>query len=174
MYATGEYTIASCCAEYGIASESTWAKWCEEIEEIADLYKSAKDAIEELERQKDREQRLRIRKTALDKLELMVTGYEIDLVEQEVVPEAKDQEGKLIPRRILKTKIRTMHIKPNPMLIMYALNNLDGDNFVRNPEPHQAGNEKIPEKIEVEIIGGIVPAVTNEEDIVEPEPPKKK
>ncbi len=165
MYETGQFTIASCLAEHGINSDSTWIKWQSEIEEIEERYKKAKEVLEEMDRQKQIAQRERIRRTSLDNLEKLVTGYTVEVVEQKVIPGGTDADGNEIPTQVLETKIKQVHVRPDKTLIMYALNNLDGENFTYKPEPYQVGNERIPEKIEVEIAGGNIPPATSEDQI---------
>ncbi len=168
LYELGAHPLTECLRRYGIKSDSTWVKWRNEIEEIEERYKNARELLQETLRLQDQEQRLRIRHKALDSLEQSVEGHVIELKEEEVIPEHTDGDGNKRPRVILKTKIKEVYVKPVPMLIMYSLNNLDGHNFTRNPEPYQAGNERIPEKIQIEIIGGELPPVTKEEDIIDP------
>ncbi len=167
LYAGGSYTIASCLARYGIRSESTWSKWCKEIEEIAELYKETQEEVAFNDKIKRAELHSRIVNKSLKSMEKMVQGYVVKVTEKEITPAGVNEDGKQLPEIVHKTKIKEVHVKPDRMLIMYALNNLDGNYFTRNPEPYQAGNEDIPERIEIEIIGGQVPPVTSEEDINE-------
>lgn len=166
LYELGDHPLTECLAKFGIKSDATWSKWRSDIEEIEERYKKAKETIQERLRKKDQAQRLRIRHNALDSLEECTQSHIIELREEEIIPEHTNAEGEFIPKTILRTKTKEVYVKPVPVLVMYALNNLDGDNFTRNPEPYQAGNERIPESIKIEIVGGdhIAP-VTKEEDI---------
>lgn len=165
LYQEGKYTIASCLAECGVASESTWALWIKEIAEIDALYKEAQDKRDEIQKEKKESLLVEIKNAALLNLHKMVTGYQIEVMEQTVEPGGQDEEGTEIPTRILQTKIKQIHIQPHAGLIKYALNNLDGHYFTNNPEPYQKGNEKYPDEIQVTIKGQDVPPVTDESDI---------
>jgi len=164
MYAEGQYPIASCLAEYGVKSESTWAKWCSEIDEIAEAYKEAKDEVEQIIAKQKNEKKKRIVAASYDKLLECIEGYTITILEQEVIPGGTNESGQEIPQTVLKTKRKQVHVKPSPTLIMYALNNLEGETFTRNPEPYQKGNERMPDKIDIQIIGQTSP-ITSEDDI---------
>lgn len=165
LYAQGKYTIASCLAEYGIKSESTWAKWIRDIEEIAELYRIAQDKKDDIQREVKESLLVEIKNAALHNLKRMVEGYTVEIVEQKIQPAATDERGQNIPTRIISSSIKQVYIAPHAGLIKYVLNNLDGHYFTNNPEPFQAGNEKYPDKIDIQILGGEIPPVTDEDQI---------
>lgn len=153
LYATDQYTIKECLRSVGIKSESTWALWRKDIEEIEELYLKAKH---------EKEQRYNegLVERALTSLERAVEGFHIDAIEQEgtVTP-----DGNFI---VSKVKKKQIYVKPSVGAITYVLNNLKRGTFTRNPAPDPTNDEK-PDKLEIEIKGGSLPPITDEDDILD-------
>lgn len=157
LYSTDQYTLAVCLQQVGIQSDSTWYKWMQEIEEIAELYREAQDRKHDAYTSN-----LVIR--ARTRLEQFLDGWTQEIVEQEAIP-VKGQEGQPDTVAIVKVKRKQLYIKPSLRAVEFVLTNLDGKVYSRNPEPYKAGNEKMPTKINIEIAGSNVPAITSEDDI---------
>ncbi len=154
LYATNQYTLASCLTKEGIQSDSVWYRWCQDIEEIEDLYNNAK-----AERQSNYHASLVSRaSTALEK---HLDGWTTEVTERWGEPDKRN------PEKIITTQIKEKQIYHRPSLqaAIFVLTNLKGETYTRNPEPYKAGNEKIPTKVQFEILGGQMPPVTNEHDI---------
>jgi hypothetical protein len=158
MYATDQYTLDVCLQENGITSDSTWYKWMEEIEEIGELYKEAKAKKHEVYKS-------HLVTRARTSLERYLDGFTIEVVERtgEIIQLGDGQEE----MRTRSVKQKTMYIKPSMRAIELVLTNLDGRNFTKNPEPYKAGNEKMPHKVQIELLNGSTPPVTSEDDIAD-------
>ena len=110
-YATGNYTIVSCCGKEGL-SERAFHKYCAKYSECADLYKNAKkEAITAY-----KSELVHKAQTALEKA---IEGYYIE--ESEVV-ERFNKLGDPAGRVESKKKV---FIKPNVTAIIFALKNCD-------------------------------------------------
>ena len=153
IYATDEYNLMDCLQQCGINSDSTWRKWLSEIKEIEDAYKEAIEL-------KDNKYREGIKRRARSTLEKYLEGFTVQTTER---------AGLLNPKTgaITATAVKTkeIYIKPSIRAVEYVLNNVDGRNFTKSPEPYKAGNENIPTDIRVEIVGGELPPITREQDI---------
>lgn len=159
MYATDKYTLQECLDHVGVTSDSTWYSWRDNVEEIEVLYIEAK-------RLKDRRYKHRLKNRARTMAERLIDGYTIEVTEREAEPVTVKEGGKEVTKmQTTKIKMKQVVVRPSVKLIESTLYNFDGDNYVRNPEPYQAGNEKLPTEIKVEIVGGSIPPVTREEDI---------
>jgi len=156
MYASDQYTLSACLSQFGIESDSTWYKWCQEIEEIEELYNKGKISKRETYREK-------LKQRARTTLERYLDGFTIDIVEQE----ATLQTGQNRKQEMVVTKIKNkqIYVRPSVTAAIKILYNVDGENFTPNPEPYKSGNEKMPHKLEIEIKGDDTPPVTSEEDI---------
>lgn len=154
LYKTDQYNLLDCLREVGIRSDATWYKWVAEIEEIEELFIKAQN-------EKGERYRHHLVQRARTGLERYLEGWTIETVEQEAIP-GKD-EGQVL---ITKVKRKQIYIKPSVRAIEFVLINLDGKTFTRNPEPYKAGNERIPEKIKIEIINDSKP-ITSEDDITD-------
>ena len=110
-YATGNYTIASCCGKEGL-SERAFHKYCGKYAECADLYKKAKG--EALTAYKS--ELVHKAQTALEKA---IEGYYIEETETvERFNKIGDPAGRV------ESKRRTF-VKPNVTAIIFALKNCD-------------------------------------------------
>lgn len=156
LYSTDQYTLTVCLANFGIESDSTWYKWCHEIEEIEEAYNKAK----EIKRTKYQG---KLREKARTTLERYLDGFTVDIVEQ--IGTAKlGQNGEQVIE-IDKVKNKQIYIRPSVTAALKVLYNVDGRNFTPNPEPYKAGNENIPQKVEIEIKGEMMPPLTSEDEI---------
>ena len=110
-YATGNYTIASCCGKEGL-SERAFHKYCAKYAECAELYKKAKGEATIAYKS----ELVHKAQTALEKA---IEGYYIE--ETEVV-ERFNKIGD--PAGRVESKRRTF-VKPNVTAIIFALKNCD-------------------------------------------------
>lgn len=156
LYQTNRYTLEGCLKKVGIQSDATWYSWIDQIEEIKELYKEATEI-------KFENRKFALVAKARDAVERALDGYIVTLVHNE----GEMSEGENGEIKTVKQKKQQVYIKPNLRAAEFLLTNLDGKNFSRNPEPYKAGNISYPDKIDVEIIGGVAP-VKSEDDIVEP------
>ena len=121
-YATGLYTIESCCENKGIVW-ATFYIWITENDILNELYKSAK--IKSVNAKK-KELRLLVENEIVKR----VKGYKIDANEIEGTAQfhadGKMKEGTFVPKTIKK---KTIHIKASdPLLIFLSKNtNIDGE-----------------------------------------------
>ena len=157
MYQTGDYTLVQCLNVCGINSDNTWTVWRREIAEIAAMYK---DAIESRDAQHREVVKLAARKAQLRN----ITGY-IQTVTERIGEIVNQQTGEV---RTTLIREKQIYIRPSQRAIEYALNNTDGENFTKNPEPYKAGNEEKAPSIEIKIIPSGNKPVTREQDIVDP------
>lgn len=158
MYASDQYTIKECIRANGIQSEATWAKWVNEIKEIEEAY---------LKAQVDRERNYNagLVSRALTGLERSLEGFPVELVEQEGEMIA-GKDGQTV-FSVKKIKRKQVYVRPSVPAIMYVLNNLKSGTFTGNPKPTPGADDR-PTKLEIEIKGGRLPAVTAEDDIIDP------
>lgn len=156
-YATDQFTLRDVLSHYGIKSTSTWHKWREEIEDIETLYKAAKIRKEEVYDE-------RLVERSLTSLERMVQGYTILTEELEGVDIEKDGETQFI---ISKKKLKQTYVQPKLGAVTFVLTNRRGDLFTRNPEPPPTLDGR-PDNLNIIIVGGEIPPVTSEDDIIDP------
>ena len=132
IYATDYYTVDDILLAFGIKCASTWHRWIRNSQEIQELYN---EAI----RTKNECYIPRLREKARSALEKVVEGYTVTTTEVKRTPVVvTDSNGKTTVSEesyVEEKKIKQVYIKPMPQAIMYALDNLDKDNFTRNPEP---------------------------------------
>lgn len=158
LYQTDQYTLESCLHQVGIRSDSTWYKWTADLEEVADLFNKAK-------KEKTTRYRAGLVERARTTLERYLDGFTVEIVEEEGMA-IGGGNGEAPQIQTTRIKRKQKYIRPSVGAAMYVLNNMDGRNFSKNPEPHKAGNEKMPTKIDIEIFGG-APPITREDDITD-------
>ena len=132
VYATDDFTINDTLLAFGIHTAATWHTWIRGDEQIKLLYDKAIQA-------KNESYFPRLREKARSALEKVVEGYTVTTTEVKRTPVVvTDINGKITVSEesyVEEKKIKQVYIKPMPQAIMYALDNLDKDNFTRNPEP---------------------------------------
>ena len=128
-YALGTYTLLSCCESEGI-SDTTLYKWCGEISEISDSFKEAQVAADNQYKKELKEKA----KTALTKL---IEGYESAESFQEGTP---DKNGKITTTKVTTKK---RFIGPNPTAVIFALTNVDSENFKHKNETALSGKIQV-------------------------------
>lgn len=112
LYASGEYTIASCCEANGI-SYRTFVRWCRQSKRYDDLY--------ELARALHRKVRFEgLSEKALNSFERLITGYNYEEQHTEHVPTAN---GKTALRRV---RIITKHVPPHAGMVAMAMKKWHG------------------------------------------------
>jgi len=111
QYATGLYTLESCCEAEGI-TDRTLRNWAEKISAISASLKKAKIEAEE-------NSRADLREKARFGLLKKVTGFEV--TEKKTFYDADDNVTKIIET--------TKYIPPSDTAIIFVLTNLDPDNF---------------------------------------------
>lgn len=129
-YASGNYTFESCCNNEGI-SENTLYAWAREIEEIELILKDA-------QRQKDESFKRNLKEKAKTALEKLVAGFESVETYQEGIPD--ETTGKIITSKVTTRK---KFVPPNPTAVIFALTNVDGDNFKHKSETEHKGKIEI-------------------------------
>ncbi len=133
-YALGTYTLLSCCEREGI-SDNTLRTWVNEISEISVSFKEAQ-VVADSQYKKELKEKA---KTALTKL---IEGFESVETYQEGTP---DKKGKIITTKVTTKK---RFIGPNPTAVIFALTNVDSENFKHKNET--SGTLAVTGKIQVE------------------------
>jgi HEPN domain-containing protein len=110
-YATGNYTIVSCCGKEGL-SERAFHKYCSKYAECAELYKNAK-------REATNAFKTELVHKAQSALEKAIEGYYIEETES---VERFNKIGDSVGRS--ESKKRSF-VKPNVTAIIFALKNCD-------------------------------------------------
>ncbi len=128
-YALGTYTLLSCCESEGI-SDNTFRKWCNDISDISDSFKNAQTAADNQYKKELKEKA----KTALTKL---IEGFESVESFQEGVP---DKKGKITTTKVTTKK---RFIGPNPIAVIFALTNVDSENFKHKNETAVTGKIQV-------------------------------
>lgn len=139
MYATDQFSIKQCLKSQGIKSRTTWFNWCNTNPIIKKMYD---DSIA----LKDQVYKHGVKERAQKMLEKFISGY------TKKVTEIKFEDMGNGTRRIIEQKEKEVYVKPSAGALMYVLNNLDGGNFQRNPEPETGGNDvtNIPPRVWVD------------------------
>lgn len=142
MYATDDHALRNCLEVCGINSASTWYQWLDESAQIGTVYKAA-------QKKRDQIYRANLKQRARTMAERMITGFtktlrtrELENVssladEPEGDPDGDNEATLRTPpgSRLITTRLveKEVYIRPSPTLIQYALNNVDPENFERNP-----------------------------------------
>lgn len=116
MYSTNKHTLADCCKENGVGSDTTFYSWVDEIGEIGEIYKKAK---KEAQDNYDHT----VREKARTALERKIEGY---FVEEEETIVSENKEGEIVSST---TKKKKKYIAPSDTLIQVALYNKDSGNY---------------------------------------------
>lgn len=127
-YATGKYTIASCCDSEGL-SEKQFLNWGLDIPEISDMYERAKQLATEY-RKND------LKVCALNSLRRLVEGFEYEETHQEGKPMVNE---KGIQTGITVTMVKKVKktFAPNPTAVIFTLKSLEPTTFRDGlPEVH--------------------------------------
>lgn len=162
MYATGRYSVQNILDFVGIG-KNAWMCWVNEVKQIGQLYYEAQE-------KKDVIFRSDLKERARTQVEKWVNGYTMELTEKEAEPvQVDDGKGNITTElRTVKIRKKEVFISPPVKLLEMILYNMDGKNFKKFPDEFKGGNEdKMPTEIKIEIIGGGVPAVTDEDKIKE-------
>lgn len=134
--AKGQHPIAEICKLYNIA-ESTWHRWQAEKSEFSELIKKAQE-----------KQRVAISSLAKRSLVKKLEGYDYE----ETVTEGKtDNDGKLKSKHVKRVQ---RHVPPSDTCIIFALKNLDPDNFsdTHRVDHTTKGQAMQYPKVEVEVV----------------------
>lgn len=126
MYATDRFPLEEVLKHCGVNSTATWYAWGREFAEIATLYKQAEAAKAQIYTS-------RLRERARTQAERLIDGYVVETVTKEAEA-TQDKNGNPIMATTRITKKEVL-VRPSARLIEYALNNTDGNNFRRNPDP---------------------------------------
>jgi transposase-like protein len=156
-YASGDFTIESCCKANGISWATFW-QWCNnedsstpgKVNELNELYKEA-------QKEKDRAYRSRLKQLARTALEKRVAGYDVEVIEvtEETI---NDDQGNVLSIQKVRTKKTDRHIPPDVRAVMFTLGYVDGKVFPEfrhttidfsnlTEEEQQAILERIAQKI---------------------------
>lgn len=118
---TDNYTIPEICKYVGIVP-STYHKWLNEKEDFSDAIKKAKDNFDEI-----------MKCEAKRSLRKLIQGYEVDEVKTVY---SENKEGK---PRIKERTVTKKHYQPNTVAVIFALKNLDPDNWRDKQEVKMEG-----------------------------------
>ncbi|MHA1558922.1 MAG: hypothetical protein ACTSXG_03870 [Alphaproteobacteria bacterium] len=135
-YATGEYTIESCCGNEGV-DEKTFRGWLGKNPEFPELYIKAKED----KKNNHNKKLLNLAETALEK---KLKGWEWTEVTTEGV--AADEDGEIIGTKVKKVKKTQI---PDSAIIIFAITNRDSKNW-QNKQNHEHSGE-----IEIKQITGM-------------------
>lgn len=129
-YASGNYTFESCCNSEGICENTLYA-WAREFAEIEALLKDS-------QRQRDESFKKSLKERAKSALEKLVSGFESVETYQEGIPD--EVTGKIITTKVTTRKKFT---PPNTTAVIFALTNVDGENFKHKSETEHKGRIEI-------------------------------
>lgn len=164
-YSASRLPLAECLKRCGVKSDSTWSKWTRESKEIADLYESSR--LDRWESQK-----LTYIEAARSALLDHIKGYTrktreviLEPIVGNVAVTVETDIG-AVQMRIVGVKEKEFFVRPSLEAAKFALTNVDGKNFTKNPAPHVAGNTAYPTELEI-IVNDYASAspVTDESDI---------
>lgn len=110
VYATGKYTLESCCEAQGV-TDRTFRGWVTQHVELSELYEEYKESMREISKQE-------LRKMAEKSLEKLVKGGEYE----ESVTVVTMDKGKPVVKEVRKTK---KIVQPNTAAVLFTLTNLD-------------------------------------------------
>ena len=139
LYEEGEYTLESCCEAFGIDKTRLW-RWCNAIPELKELHAQ----IRSKQKQFNKEKLKRLGYTAL---ELLLQPYQVTERTVERVPiQCSTKDGGKEVKFYKKTKTVTKTILPSTSAVIFALHNLDPENFGKSATGgNQQGNSDIPD-----------------------------
>lgn len=125
-----DFTIPEICRQVGIV-ESTYFKWQKEKIDFSESIKKAQEKRLELFRQ-----------SARSGLLTLLKGTEYEEVTTEFIEGKPDKDGNTKPKIKLQRKVKKF-ILPNPTSVIFALKNLDGENFkdIYNTDITSGGKE---------------------------------
>lgn len=131
IYGETRYTLDSILSQFGIQSHTTFLKWRKEITEINGLYK---EAVAE----RSQAYKGSLREVARTALERAITGDIITLKQRKFEPVYKrDKDGNLTDKKVgdllVEETEKDVFVRPNVTAIIFALTNVDSDNFKRDP-----------------------------------------
>ncbi|MDO7846471.1 hypothetical protein Q5H92_08890 [Hymenobacter sp. M29] len=122
-FATAEHKVADVCKQFEI-SESTFYAWKADNPEFSELLKKA----EELRRQA-------LGEMARSGLALLLGKQEVEETTIEFIPDKKDKAK----RTVKLQKVTKRVVMPNATAVIFALKNLDADNFKDKHEVEHSG-----------------------------------
>lgn len=149
-FATGEHSVADVCKKVGLA-ESTFYKWKEEKSEFSESLKKAEE--------------LRLsafKRMARSGLAKMLDVYDYDEMSRSY---SVDKKGN---RRVRFEKATRRQVMPNATAVIFALKNLDAENF---KEKQEVENHNVVQALSVKLevvpaVGG-VPIATSEKEVAD-------
>jgi hypothetical protein len=128
LYATGKYTIASCCETEGL-SVRQFVNWEAEITEVSQVYKQAK-------LEATATWRGNLKQAALTSLQKLVQGFHEYEEHQEVEP-IYDKDGTQIGVTPVKLKKVKKYYAPHVTAVIFALKSMDPGTFKDHLPPAQ-------------------------------------
>jgi hypothetical protein len=114
-------TLQSACQAAG-TNQVTFLKWRRKYPKVEECYRAAQNEWYQYKRE-------RLKFKAYSSLEKLVEGYEVEDVEEEFEVKTDAQGNETM--KITKRKVKKRHIQPNPTATIFAISNLDSDNFSR-------------------------------------------
>jgi ACT domain-containing protein len=148
LFATGEHSVADVCKQVGLA-ESTFYKWKEEKSEFSESLKKAED--------------LRLsafKRMARSGLAKMLDVYDYDEMSRSY---SVDKKGN---RRIRFEKATRRKVMPNATAVIFALKNLDPENFKEKQEIESHNKvEVMTMKVEIVPAVGGIPLAGSEKEV---------
>lgn len=125
MFATAQHSVADVCAKFEIV-ESTFFKWKAENSEFSELLKKAEGLRREA-----------LGEMARSGLALLLTKQEVEETTTELV-DSKDEKGNSKPK-IKSRKVTKRVVMPSATAVIFALKNLDSENFKDKQEMEHTG-----------------------------------
>lgn len=108
LYATGQYTIESCCENNGITAR-TFTDWISSNSELSELYKNAKKSVKE----KNTKELVNL---AFSEFKKRILGYTVIEETQEGI----NKNGVFVTTKAIKRKI---HVRASDAALIFALKN---------------------------------------------------
>lgn len=130
LYATNVYPLVSCLQFAGIRSDSTWLRWVREVEEVKALYADAK-------RRRAKAYVLDLHERSIDSLQRQISGEVVDMMDvTETIEFVENEQGEIVEKITARTiKKKQTYVRPSSTATMFALINIDFENFKKAPEP---------------------------------------
>lgn len=135
MYERNENTLDNILAYCGIASSATWMHWQNQIKEIKEAYKEAQEL-------RDKVYRESLKQRARTQAERLIDGYVVQL-EEETEQDVLNADGKVSGIKAKRKVVKQVLVRPSARLVEYALNNTDGKNFRKNPNPDDTFDDEV-------------------------------
>jgi len=123
LYATGKWTLESCCKSQGI-SDRTFNRWIKDVSELSDIFKEYKKMLFDATKTELKEIALRGLKKVIQERTITTKRTVVKIGE----------DGTARPSEVITAEI---NIQPNVAAIIFVLTNTDHENW-KNTKHHEA------------------------------------